>query len=343
MFKFFKKKEMLQAEGKLKIDIGNSSIKINDGQEIKTFLNSIMEVNKSLARNKNIMKYKHKYYLVGGKGTTNNYETKKEIPNIDLIILYATQLYSYKKVDIDILLPLNQIEDISYFKNKLANRSFNINDKDLYIGKVELKIEGEEILPVIKKDEGYNTIIDLGFGTTEIFIYNSQDYLVENMSFNIGSRNILGRVLGSTKALTLGILNDWLNNKYKFTREQQKVFNKSSDYIIQELKTILDITVFNVIPPNSTIHFVGGTSILCKRTLAREFKEYKCKFYSSKISKNCNVIYFEKVQALTKEERREIIKNNIDMQPKELSSKFHLNYNDVRNDLYKIRKELNKK
>ena len=94
----------------------------------------------------------------------------------------------------------------------------------------------------------------------------------------MGTNAIMSEVAGYTQAPTSSILNSWLVDGYKFTKDEQSHVSDVTSRFLSMIKSDLDSTVFKVAnPQNLVIVWCGGGSQLVHSEIDKVFKGYSCK------------------------------------------------------------------
>ena len=89
---------------------------------------------------------------------------------------------------------------------------------------------------------------------------------------------MLSEVAGYTQAPTSSILNSWLVDGYKFTKDEQVQVCSVTGRFLSIIKSDLESTVFKVAnPQNLVIVWCGGGSQLLHHEIDKVFKDYSCK------------------------------------------------------------------
>ena len=94
----------------------------------------------------------------------------------------------------------------------------------------------------------------------------------------MGTNAIMSEVVGHTQAPTSSILNSWLVDGYKFTKDEQLKVSSVTSRFLSMIKSDLESTVFKVANPhNLVIVWCGGGSQLVHDEIDKVFKSYSCK------------------------------------------------------------------
>ena len=118
----------------------------------------------------------------------------------------------------------------------------------------------------------------LRYSTTDIALFSSQGYREKMVSLSMGTNAIMSEVVGHTQAPTSSILNSWLVDGYKFTKDEQLKVSSMTSRFLSMIKSDLESTVFKVAnPQNLVIVWCGGGSQLLQGEIDKLFKGYTCK------------------------------------------------------------------
>lgn len=259
------------------VDLGSSTVKMGYKGELISFRSSTRKVTdiNEVSISENYICVNNEWYAVGENIPTGNYEYKYQKPSKELI-LYGLMLLS-KKVDIDnnikisILLPFNELKYKSKFnvingkytvkntKGEEVNVTLTLSNK--------VSIEGECSKYFIEKTykiSGVNTVVvNIGNKTTDITVYNSSNNRESISSINIGGNYLLSKMLRFTKAPTSSILNTWLTDGYKFTRDEEvNIAEVKKEFIELIWNDVYNSAINTSNPQNTICYVVGGASNL---------------------------------------------------------------------------------
>lgn len=94
----------------------------------------------------------------------------------------------------------------------------------------------------------------------------------------MGTNAIMSEVVGHTQAPTSSILNSWLVDGYKFTKDEQSHVSSVTSRFLSMIKSDLESTVFKIAnPQNLVIVWCGGGSQLVHSEIDKVFKGCSCK------------------------------------------------------------------
>lgn len=302
-FKYRKIKKFNNSNETVFVDLGASSIKMSYKGELITFRSSIRKVydNNEITIQKNSINVNGQWFIVGeSTQPTGNYEYKYEKEHLEILILFGLSIIKEKvksisnDLKVNILLPYNQI----YTKKQLSNRidgvyqvRNNLHEFDLSLTLNKVFVEGETSKVYFEKN--YNTggntcVVNIGYSTTDIALYNTLNCREQITSINIGTNNLLSQYLKYTKAPTSSILNTWLNDGYTFTKEEYKNISMVNEGYIKALWNDIYNGVIKLSNPvNTNVVFCGGGALL----LIDEFKQSIPREYNIKVLNEIECIY----------------------------------------------------
>ena len=302
-FRYRKVKKFNNSNETVFVDLGASSIKMSYKSELITFRSSIRKVydNNEITIQKNAINVNGEWFVVGeSTQATGNYEYKYEKEYLEVLILFGLSIIKEKvrsisnDLKVNILLPYNQI----HTKKQLSNRidgvyqvRNNLHEFDLSLTLNKIFVEGEASKVYFEKN--YNTggntcVVNIGYSTTDIALYNTLNCREQIASINIGTNNLLSQYLKYTKAPTSSILNTWLNDGYTFTKEEYKNISMvNQEYIKTLWNDIYNGVIKLSNPGNTNVVFCGGGALL----LLDEFKQSIPREYNIKVLNEIECIY----------------------------------------------------
>lgn len=142
--------------------------------------------------------------------------------------------------------------------------------------------EGEASKVYIEKNHntcGNLCVVNIGYSTTEATLVNALGNRENFISLNIGTNNLLSQYLKYTKAPTSSILSSWLNDGYKFSKEEARSISEvNKTYVSMLWNDIYNGVVRLSNPSNTTVVFCGGGSNLLLESFTDAIpKEYNIK------------------------------------------------------------------
>lgn len=302
-FRYRKVKKFNNSNETVFVDLGASSIKMSYKSELITFRSSIRKVydNNEITIQKNAINVNGEWFVVGeSTQATGNYEYKYEKEYLEVLILFGLSIIKEKvrsisnDLKVNILLPYNQI----HTKKQLSNRidgvyqvRNNLHEFDLSLTLNKIFVEGEASKVYFEKN--YNTggntcVVNIGYSTTDIALYNTLNCREQIASINIGTNNLLSQYLKYTKAPTSSILNTWLNDGYTFTKEEYKNISMvNQEYIKTLWNDIYNGVIKLSNPGNTSVVFCGGGALL----LIDEFKQSIPREYNIKVLNEIECVY----------------------------------------------------
>lgn len=259
------------------VDLGSSSIKMGYKGELVTFRSSIRKITdvNEVSISKNYININSEWFAVAENIPCGNYEYKYQKPSKELI-LYGLMLLQ-EKIQIDsnlkvsILLPYNELKYKNKFKSiNGAYKVKNTKGKELEVNLIlsnNVAIEGEcskYFIEKVYKTKGINTVVvNVGNKTTDITVYNSNNNRESISSINIGGNYLLSKMLRFTKAQTSSILNTWLVDGYKFSRDEEvKIAEVKKEFIDLIWNDVYNSAISMCNPQNTVCYIVGGTANL---------------------------------------------------------------------------------
>ena len=302
-FKYRKIKKFNNSNETVFVDLGASSIKMSYKGELITFRSSIRKVydNNEITIQKNSINVNGQWFIVGeSTQPTGNYEYKYEKEHLEILILFGLSMIKDKvknisnDLKVNILLPYNQIHTKKQLSNKIDGiyqLRNNLHEFDLALTLNKVFVEGETSKVYFEKN--YNTggntcVVNIGYSTTDIALYNTLNCREQITSINIGTNNLLSQYLKYTKAPTSSVLNTWLNDGYTFTKEEYKNISMvNQEYIKTLWNDIYNGVIKLSNPGNTSVVFCGGGALL----LIDEFKQSIPREYNIKVLNEIECIY----------------------------------------------------
>lgn len=302
-FKYRKIKKFNNSNETVFVDLGASSIKMSYKGELITFRSSIRKVydNNEITIQKNSINVNGEWFVVGeSTQATGNYEYKYEKEYLEVLILFGLSIIKEKvrsisnDLKVNILLPYNQIHTKKQLSNKIDGiyqLRNNLHEFDLALTLNKVFVEGETSKVYFEKN--YNTggntcVVNIGYSTTDIALYNTLNCREQIISINIGTNNLLSQYLKYTKAPTSSVLNTWLNDGYTFNKEEYKNISMVNEEYIKTLWNDIYNGVIKLSNPgNTNVVFCGGGALL----LLNEFKQSIPREYNIKVLNDIECIY----------------------------------------------------
>lgn len=302
-FRYRKIKKFNNSNETVFVDLGASSIKMSYKGELITFRSSIRKVydNNEITIQKNSINVNGQWFIVGeSTQPTGNYEYKYEKEHLEILILFGLSMIKDKvknisnDLKVNILLPYNQIHTKKQLSNKIDGiyqLRNNLHEFDLALTLNKVFVEGETSKVYFEKN--YNTggntcVVNIGYSTTDIALYNTLNCREQITSINIGTNNLLSQYLKYTKAPTSSVLNTWLNDGYTFNKEEYKNISMVNEEYIKTLWNDIYNGVIKLSNPgNTNVVFCGGGALL----LLNEFKQSIPREYNIKVLNDIECIY----------------------------------------------------
>ena len=185
------------------------------------------------------------------------------------------------KENLHVLLPYNELGTTKELRSKMSN-TYQLHDNKIKLQVAHVYVESESSNHYISnklKLKGENVcVVNVGYSTTDIALFSSSGYREKMVSLSMGTNGILSDVVGYTQAPTSSILNSWLVDGYKFTKNEQSHVSSVTSRFLSMIKSDLESTVFKVAnPQNLVIVWCGGGSQLIHSEIDKVFKDYSCK------------------------------------------------------------------
>lgn len=303
MFKWFKKKKdkkhiKNKGDKVVYLDVGNDTFKAVSGNKKLKFKSVIKEVSgNTIIKQKNSINIGGKYYVVGDDTTSlNTKDIKAERDNIREMIIYTVDRLLKNeggKVVIELLLPQNQLDTITTFR-KMFNEVVVVG------GNVEYDIvinsatpEGQLILCNKFTTREDKVVVDIGGGTFDIFVTDSDGNITNSITIPLGIRNLASRYLRVVNCKSGTTMSKLLSQNYPFTTSQMKLINDINKEFISSVMIDIENTILAFLNPYCTsIVFCGGGSIVLRKALEEYFKgsNYKLHFMNGDDSVFANVM-----------------------------------------------------
>lgn len=267
------------------VDLGASSIKMSYKGKFVTFRSSVrVASDEEVTFQENKILVDDKWYIIGESATpTGNYKCKYQKDNLHVLVLYGLQLLEFKEDEarLHVLLPYNELGTNKELSLKLT-KTYQLHDIKVKLQVAHVYVEGESSKHYISqklKLKGKNVcVVNVGYSTTDIALFSSQGYREKMLSLSMGTNAILSEVVSHTQAPTSSILNSWLVDGYKFTKDEQSHVSSVTSRFLSMIKSDLESTVFKVAnPQNLVIVWCGGGSQLVHSEMDKVFKGYSCK------------------------------------------------------------------
>ena len=269
----------------LYIDLGASSIKMSYKGKFITFRSSVRQAtDEEVTFQDNKILVDGKWFIIGESSQpTGTYQYKYMKENLHVLVLYGLQLLGFVQDEarLHVLLPYNELGTTQELKRKLGG-VYQLHDTRVKLQVVKVYVEGESSKHYISqklKLKGKNVcVVNIGYSTTDIALFSSRGYREKMVSLSMGTNAIMSEVAGYTQAPTSSILNSWLVDGYKFTKDEQSHVSDVTSRFLSMIKSDLDSTVFKVAnPQNLVIVWCGGGSQLVHSEIDKVFKGYSCK------------------------------------------------------------------
>ncbi|MFR6470902.1 MAG: LuxR C-terminal-related transcriptional regulator [Turicibacter sanguinis] len=269
----------------LYIDLGASSIKMSYKGKFITFRSSVrVASDEEVTFQDNKILVDGKWYIIGESSQpTGTYQYKYMKENLHVLVLYGLRLLEFEQdeAQLHVLLPYNELGTTQEVKRKLGG-VYQLHDTKVKLQVAKVYVEGESSKHYISqklKLKGKNVcVVNIGYSTTDIALFSSQGYREKMVSLSMGTNAILSEVAGYTQAPTSSILNSWLVDGYKFTKDEQSHVSGVTSRFLSMIKSDLESTVFKVAnPQNLVIVWCGGGSQLVQGEIDKVFKGYSCK------------------------------------------------------------------
>lgn len=261
------------------VDLGASSIKMSYNGNCITFRSSVrkvLDINEITVQ-KNFINVNGEYFIVGeSTQSTGNYFYKYEKEYLNVLILFGLVKLGVKESNINthIVLPYNQLNTLPKIQSKV-NGVYQVKtlDEEVKVNLVISKAYVEGETSKVYFENRYNIlgnicIVNIGYSTVDITLYDDLGNREIISSINIGTNNLLSNYLRHTKAPTSSVLSNWMAQGYKFSNIEKKYINIENEKYINTLWNDLYNGVLRIAnPQNTSIILCGGGSILLKDTI----------------------------------------------------------------------------
>lgn len=174
--------------------------------------------------------------------------------NLHVLVLYGMKLLGFNEAfaKLHVLLPYNELRTTKELYAKIS-ANYQLYDSKIKLQVQKVYVEGESSKHYISnklKLKGKNVcVLNVGYTTTDIALLSSSGYREKMVSVSMGTNAILSEVAGYTQALTTSILNSWLVDGYKFTKDEQSQVSSVTSRFLSMIKSDLESTVFKVSNP----------------------------------------------------------------------------------------------
>lgn len=267
------------------VDLGASSIKMSYKGKFITFRSSVRQAtDEEVTFQDNKIQVDGKWYIIGESSTpTGNYKFKYMKDNLHVLVLYGLKLLEFEQdeAQLHILLPYTELHTTKELNAKLCS-TYQLHDVKVKLHVAKVYVEGESSKHYISqklKLKGKNVcVVNIGYSTTDIALFSSNGYREKMVSLSMGTNAIMSEVVSHTQAPTSSILNSWLVDGYRFTKDEQSHVSHVTSRFLSMIKNDLESTVFKVAnPQNLVIIWCGGGSQLVQSEIDKVFKGYSCK------------------------------------------------------------------
>lgn len=280
------------------VDLGASNIKMSYQGELISFRSSIRKVliEDEITVQKNAIRCNGSWYIVGESNQpTGNYEYKYKKEYLEVLILFGLSMLGDKvngigeNLKVNVLLPFNELSTQKKLGDKINGiyevTYINTSGMQEFTTSITLGnvfAEGEASKFYIEKNHntcGNLCVVNIGYSTTEATLVNTLGNRENFISLNIGTNNLLSQYLKYTKAPTSSILSSWLNDGYKFSKEEARSISEvNKTYVSMLWNDIYNGVVRLSNPSNTTVVFCGGGSNLLLESFTDAIpKEYNIK------------------------------------------------------------------
>lgn len=315
------------------VDLGASSIKMSYKGKFITFRSSVRQAtDEEVTFQENKILVDGKWYIIGESVTpTGNYKFKYMKDNLNVLILYGLKLLEFEQDEarLHLLLPYNELGTTKELNSKLRNQ-YQLHDAKVKLQVTKVYVEGESSKHYISqklKLKGKNVcVVNIGYSTTDIALFSSQGYREKMVSLSMGTNAIMSEVVGHTQAPTSSILNSWLVDGYKFTKDEQLKVSSMTSRFLSMIKSDLESTVFKVAnPQNLVIVWCGGGSQLLQGEIDKLFKGYTCKVLDVEDAIYTDLKGMIKLRHPTTDEERKLSKEEREQKIIDLKRNGHKN------------------
>lgn len=289
LFSNTKEEEIKVTNNYVYLDLGNSSIKAIYKNKRVCFKASIRKISdEEVIDQNNIINVNGEYFIIGEDHVPfNDVERKIDRRHIKELILYTlTTLGVEGAIGLKMLLPYTQLKNKNEWDKKLeGTNKVYLNDeriiKSIKINSLEVYPEGATAINNIVPTMLDKIIIDIGGGTTDIFSYNENNNLLSKRSFNLGTRDLIGKYAEVLNAKSESQIEKYFKRNHRFTKRELEGIAVEAELFLNELMSFAYKGVLSYCDPQSTeLLFIGGGSLTLKENIKQWFKhkEFKCTF-----------------------------------------------------------------
>lgn len=368
MFKWFKKRrnkvtKVQDTGNNVFLDYGNNTIKaISDGEPL-IIKSCIREVaNNFISKQINAVNIDGRNFIIGESTIEYNSSNKKINREFtkELILFVVNSLNQKFKpskdgvidVNLHMLLPYNELNTEEEFISLLSGlNSVNTIGGEKFSYRINLKrcyAEGDMALNFLNLDNGRDNqiILDIGGGTTEWFVYDKYNNLINKLSTREGTRNLMARyieVLDEHK--NSNAINNAFAENYPFTtKDWENITKTNMEFIRYSMSDGRNLILDYMNPYSTNITCIGGGSKALEGALKKYFskEKFQLKFLNDKESVLANlyglrnfVLEGNKINQNNKismvEERTEVEKVVNPVKEKPLKTKIKATNEDVEN------------
>lgn len=274
----------------LYVDLGSTSVKMCYQNELIQFKASIREITNTILITpamSNWISVNNKYYIIGEANKSNEVcFYKYERKYLEVLILYGVKLLRSKGVvigddiKVNILVPFTELKYIKALEDKI-NGLYQTDIGEIILTLNKPYVEGESSGVFFKehyKVAGNLIVCNIGGKTSDITIINSNNSIEKIMSINMGVQALLSEIVKYTSAPSSNILSNWLQDNYKFSKEEEIHLKEVNKDFINNIYNDLIVNAIKLTnPQNTTILFTGGGSLILKNEIQELLKDYKVK------------------------------------------------------------------
>lgn len=268
------------------VDIGSTSVKMYWNGKMITFKSSVrlvQDMNIITPGMSNWIMCNGQLFIIGESTKSNEVcRYKVDRQHLSALILYGIKLLGIDKdsnFQISLLVPYDEVK----FKKQLENKINGLYDTN--IGQISLTldklfIEGESSSVYIKtqyKVDNSIVVLNIGGKTCDTIALNSNGERQHMVSINMGVMSLLANMLKFTNAPTSSALSNWLNEGYKWTKQEQIHLREVGNEFMENIYNDVVANVLAYMPPNTKIYCVGGGSLILKESINLVFKDYDVK------------------------------------------------------------------
>lgn len=274
----------------LYVDLGSTSVKMCCQNELIQFKASIREITNTILITpamSNWVSVNNNYYIIGEANKSNEVcFYKYERKYLEVLILYGVKLLRSKGVvigdnlKVNILVPFTELKYIKVLEDKI-NGLYQTDIGEIILTLNKSYVEGESSGVFFKehyKVAGNLIVCNIGGKTSDITIINSNNSIEKIMSINMGIQSLLSEIVKYTSAPSSNILSNWLQDNYKFSKEEEIHLKEVNKDFINNIYNDLIVNAIKLTnPQNTTILFTGGGSLILKNEIQELLKDYKVK------------------------------------------------------------------